>query len=1355
MRRCLPALTVTVILLFLLLVFFWPVTLGGRTLLPADNLFAWQPWRSFAGQLGVGTPHNGLLSDLILENYVWKKFIVDSLHSRQIPLWNPYLFAGVPFLAAGQHSALYPLSLIYYILPLAQAYGWFTVLQLLISGLLMYAYARAIGANYLGSLLAAIVYVFCGFTVVSVVFPMILAAVAWLPALLLVIEKIVVGYRNSNANLRQAIPWVIVGAVALCLQILAGHAEITYYVLIVTALYTLCRLVSLWWERRDPKLLISPAVGVATLFLLGIGLSALQFIPLYELGRANFRQGSVSYEQVVSWAYPMRRIIAFLIPDFFGNPSHHSYIDVFSGQTVTELRNYAGQSITTIEWGIKNYVEGASWVGLLPLLFALVAIVRHRNWYTLFFTALAVVSLLFVFGTPFYRLVFALPFIGQLHSPFRWVFPYTFSVAALGSIGATWLSEQWEKRKGYGGRLESALGWLTVLGGLALAAGLSISLRFPDRIIPLAEEVMLSLAKAPEAFADGRAFFSYEFRNLTLFAIFLVGSGAVFLASQKRWRIGPWPMWQVLALVVLVAELFTYGIGFNPRTDPRLLDFVPPVVEFLKSDPELYRITAFIAPGEKTFNANAGMLYGIADARGYDSMIPKQYVDFMSLIEEQGELLYNRVAPITEVSSLDSPLLDALNVKYILTTQEITNPNYTLVYDGEIRVYRNDDVLPRAFAIYNARVIPDEMQRAQILHTFDPRKFVVLEENPGTEYMAGSTRPWEPVNIERYGINEVMIQATLPVTGFVVLSDSYFASWPTFHTWKAYDLPAGARDEQELTIYRANGNFRAVALPPGAHTIHFKYTPFSAKLGLYVSFVSLVTLALLGGLWLWGRLYRQEAEGDTVRRVAKNALTPMVLSLINRVLDMVFAMLMLRVIAPQGAGRYEFAVNFILYASIVVQFGLGTLLTREAAKDRLRANRYLSNATILRLLLWLTSLPIMALVLFAYARTGKLAADTILAIAFFTLALVPDLFANALSSIFQAYERMEYPAAVTTITQLLKISFGTFALLMGWGFVGVAGTSLAVNMITAAILYVLARRLLFRPRLEFDPATTREMLGTSFPLMLNNLLSKAFFSADVFLLQPLRGDVELGYYSVAMRYIHSVDIIPSYFTLAVFPIMSRFAESARDSLVRAYILSIRLLLLVALPLAMGTTFVARELILILGGAAYMPHSMIALQILIWFMPIGFINSVTQYVLIAINQQRYLTRAFLIGLAFNVVANLLLIPRFGYRAAAAVTVLSEVALLIPFYLCVRKNLTPIPWLEVFWRPTLAAAVMGTVMWLLRDLHFLVIVPVAVMVYFVTLIPLGTFRDPDVATVLSALPLKRLRERFLLRGALHKV
>ncbi|MGQ9667683.1 MAG: YfhO family protein, partial [Anaerolineae bacterium] len=387
---------------------FWPVTFGGKTLLPADNLFTFEPWRTFARQWNAAVPHNELLSDLILENYTWKTFIRESIRARALPLWNPYIFAGIPFLAAGQHSALYPFSLLFYVLPLPNAYGWYSALQLMLAGLAMYIFGRVLGIRRLGSLIAAITYMLSGFFIVSVVFSMIIAAAAWLPALLAIIEVIVQRHEERPAGARRsALPWVAAGALILAVQFLAGHVEISIYTLMVMGLYALWRLAWLARDTQDMRLTAGALGHLALMGLLGVGLGAVQWVPLYELVSRSFREGSASYQDVVGWAYPTRQIITFFIPDFFGNPSHHGYWDVLLRRWVPAAHNALGEPIQNIFWGIKNYVEAGSWVGTFPILLAGIALTAgRRTRREAFFAILALVSLLMAFGTPLYAVLY-------------------------------------------------------------------------------------------------------------------------------------------------------------------------------------------------------------------------------------------------------------------------------------------------------------------------------------------------------------------------------------------------------------------------------------------------------------------------------------------------------------------------------------------------------------------------------------------------------------------------------------------------------------------------------------------------------------------------------------------------------------------------------------------------------------------------------------------------------------------------------------------------------------------------------------------------------------------------------------
>ena len=189
-------------------------------------------------------------------------------------------------------------------------------------------------------------------------------------------------------------------------------------------------------------------------------------LPLLELLPQNFRAGSVSFEQVLGWAWPTRHVLTFWLPDVFGNPSHHRWYDIWSRTWVPATVNALGEPTHTIFWGIKNYVEGgnylsiAAWLlardcrdrgrllrSLLPStpagqLDASRKVMDDRSWnaprpvHLWFFAALVPVSLVFAFGTPLYALLFyGLPGWDQLHSPFRWVFPFTVSMAVLAGMG--------------------------------------------------------------------------------------------------------------------------------------------------------------------------------------------------------------------------------------------------------------------------------------------------------------------------------------------------------------------------------------------------------------------------------------------------------------------------------------------------------------------------------------------------------------------------------------------------------------------------------------------------------------------------------------------------------------------------------------------------------------------------------------------------------------------------------------------------------------------------------------------------------------------------------------------------------
>lgn len=1388
-RRILPDLWIVAGLLLLPLLFFAPVTLGSQTLIPADNLYQFEPWLTAREALGVPEiPHNALLSDLVLQNYQWKTFLREQIAEGTIPLWQPAQFAGTPFLAAGQHSALYPFSLIYYVLPLPRAYGWFTVSQLWLAGALMFLFVRGLGLDRLAGAAAGIAYQFSMFFIVSVVFPMMIAGAAWLPLLLLMLEFVI--RRQPLRGERPAtVPWIAIGALALMMNVFAGHIEITYYTLIVMAYYAGARLVWAWWQDRARwRGLLRPALSALVMVALGMGLGAAQFVPLYELGTRNFREDAADFAAVKGYALPARHVLAFLVPDVFGSPAEHEYRDVFSGDVVAQDWTYQDANGNTVRktdtfFGVKNYVEGGAYMGILVMALAAIGVwsawltrrgalpARHaaeegdlQPPYRVIMLVLVLVSLTFAFGLPTYAILYyAFPNINQLHTPFRWVWPLTFAVGVLAAFGIDALLRLRQHRTGVP-RMLYGFGWALVALGIVVLMGLGVSYAIYDVAAPLVERVYCGLALADTAFPDARAFYSYQFWNGLAFGGFTLAAGAVILMALSRrtaalrWR--GVPLWGALALVVIAVDLMAAGWGFNPQADPAWLDYTPESIAWLQQrhDEEgPFRYTTYTWD-QDPLRANSTWRYGLQDVRGYDSMIPKSYTEYMALIAPQNGLDANRIDPIyyDNPAALASPLLDLLNVRYVVTDYLIEEPDahgYEEVYvDGAVRVYRNLDALPRAYTLPYVDRTGD--QCGATLADFaalvsrppaelDVRRVVIPgsadDEDCDRVYVAPpADREADPVPaaITHYGAIEVMVDAAVEKSSWLVLADTYYPGW------KAFVRPQGEGQdaENEIEIHRVNGNFRGVRLEPGAWTVRFRYSPASFQVGVFASFLSGMLVLFMLMLWGWRRVYRAEHEAESATRIAKNSLAPIVLNLFNRGIDFAFAFIMLRMLGPGDAGIYYYAIVVFGWFDILTNFGLNTFLTREVARHREEAGRYLFNTTVLRFGMALVGVPL--LVVFLVARQASvdppLEGYAIISIVLLYVGLLPNSISTGLTALFYAFEKAEYPAAITTVSTIVKVTVGLATLLLGWGVVGLAGGAIITNLVTLGVLAWLARSLItdfFQP---VDRVLIRYMVGQSWPLMINHLLATVFFKIDIVLMEAINGNVVVGQYSAAYKWLDALNIIPAFLTMALLPVMARQAYEDRDGLRRNYTLAVKLLVIGALPLAVITTFIAEPLVRILGGAEYLPAGGIALQIMIWSIPIGWINSVTNYVIVALDRQRTLIIAFVAGVAFNVIANLILLPLYSYRAAAVTTIFSEMVLMFAFYWIIRQEIGGMGWRYALWRPAAAALVLlagVSVLWQVSPWLTLAAAPV---IYLAVLLALRPFNPAELARIAPLLP-----------------
>lgn len=468
------------------------------------------------------------------------------------------------------------------------------------------------------------------------------------------------------------------------------------------------------------------------------------------------------------------------------------------------------------------------------------------------------------------------------------------------------------------------------------------------------------------------------------------------------------------------------------------------------------------------------------------------------------------------------------------------------------------------------------------------------------------------------------------------------------------------------------------------------------------SLTPLVMLAfsiLFGGLlyliaW-WGMPFLNHLAGNTIQRIAKNSAIPIASQLTNRAVDLVFAAFALRLLGVSGNGQYAIAVVTWLYLKTISDFGLSVLVTREAARDPERAGGLLGASTLMRILVLGLIAPFAVIYVMGGLAWFDMAPVSAWAIIIMMLSIIPGSYGEAVNSVFNGRERMELPAILNIFTNLSRFGLGLAALFAGYGVIGLALAALVATIVSAGAYHVSLRHLDILPSWGVSKEQIWWFASVSWPLLLNALLLNLFFRVDVFVIQAAQGDAALGTYDAAYKFVNMLIILPAYFTLAIFPILSRLAAGQQDQLLRGFREASRFLLIIAWPITISTIALAPWMIRVLGGEAFLPESANVLRVIIWFLPLSFVNGVIQYTLIAANQQRTISFAFAIAVGFNFVANLIFVPIYGYMAAAAITIATEFVLFAPLASAMRKHIASPGWTGLFGRPSIAGLGMGVV------------------------------------------------------------
>ena len=435
--------------------------------------------------------------------------------------------------------------------------------------------------------------------------------------------------------------------------------------------------------------------------------------------------------------------------------------------------------------------------------------------------------------------------------------------------------------------------------------------------------------------------------------------------------------------------------------------------------------------------------------------------------------------------------------------------------------------------------------------------------------------------------------------------------------------------------------------------------------------------------WGWRHMWKEETASHTLRFI-KNSSMPILANLFSKVLDLGFAAITLRALGPTASGAWSFvALIASMYLVTIVNWGLNDLAVRESAAHPARAAQLFGISLSMR---WVMAAIVTLLTLLAFWLMRDvmppLTTGSTIALWLLLAHLWPAGTAAAASASFQAAQRMEIPALVTVIASITRTLIGVAVI---WWLsdsdsriVGIAAVALATTCLNAIVLWYLQHRMLFVAGPQWDWQEMRHLWRAGIPLLLNSLLLTIFFRFDAVMLRSVSGDYVLGLYDAAYKVISMTQIIPPYVVGALFPILAHRAVHQRDELAPLVVRAVTLLQWLAWIGVVLVMILADQFIWILGGDAYLPDAANTLRVLIWYLPLSYITGVLQYALIAIQRQKTITVAFMIGTVVNLSCNLLLIPRYGALAAASVTVVTEIALMASILPTLRHAGIQLPW-----------------------------------------------------------------------------
>lgn len=465
---------------------------------------------------------------------------------------------------------------------------------------------------------------------------------------------------------------------------------------------------------------------------------------------------------------------------------------------------------------------------------------------------------------------------------------------------------------------------------------------------------------------------------------------------------------------------------------------------------------------------------------------------------------------------------------------------------------------------------------------------------------------------------------------------------------------------------------------------------------------------------------------NTVQKITKNTLILFMAQAISMVLGIAYTIHLARELGSQGFGTLSFALAFTGVFILCADLGLNVLTTRDVSRQKSQANKYLWNVLLIKVFLFIVTFGLILVTITNLNYPDQ----TIKVVQLIALSSICVNLSALFHAIFQSFEQMEYISLSQVLTSLLMYIGIFIAIKNDFNIIYISIIYFAVSAIILGLNSIIYIWRFPVSKIQIDWGFWKYLLKESLPFWIATFFVIIYYRIDTIMISLMKDNAAVGFYSASYKLIDALSSIASIFSTAMFPVFSKYYLSSKESMNLAFQKSLKLLILLAIPIGIGTTLLADQIIYLIYGIGY-SQSVIALQVLIWASVLGLIDLAPWTLLNSTNNQRILVIYTLFGVVFNVTFNYMLIPSMSFVGAAISTVATELIVGVFFMLRLNKinrklfNTAP----ATIVKSIISGFLMGIFILIFNSYSIFLLIPLAAIVYFVLFFVIGGFEKDD--------------------------